>query len=144
MSMMSMRTLIVIGCVFATTVGVAAGIAARVSTSDGSVTGQTQISFGCPGAARIGSPSCHPWRAFAHARLAVARDAVGTSARTTQRWLVVSDQDGRFTLRLSAGDYTVTLPAQTHTLGGIALHFHVGAVGVTRLVVRFQGYPLMA
>lgn len=119
-----------------------AGVAAPVA-EDGWLRGKTQITFGCPGPARQGGPSCHPWRTFAHARFRVALDAANGEPIPGSGRLVVSDANGRFSVRLAAGGYTVTPLPQAHTRGGARLKVRVEAGGVRRILVRFQGYPLM-
>jgi hypothetical protein len=96
----------------------------------------TQISFGCPGPVRETGPTCNPWHAFPHARLAVAR--AGGASR-----IVVSDAAGRLRLRLAPGSYAVTPLAQAHARAGAVLHVRVRPGAVTRLLVRFEGFPQM-
>ncbi|MGZ4389753.1 MAG: hypothetical protein ACXVZL_10265 [Gaiellaceae bacterium] len=114
------------------------GPAVSARTAAGLLTGTTQISFGCPGPVREGKPSCRPWHPLANALFAVA--GPGTTRR------VRSDAEGHFTLRLSAGAYTVTPLAQPelHTLGGPPLKVVIRSGRTTRILVRFAGFPQMA
>jgi hypothetical protein len=111
--------------------------AAATPAGGGTLAGQTQISYGCPGPVAEGGPSCNPWRTFAGARFTVSPSALGP-ART-----VVSDSLGRFSVRLAPGSYTVAALPQTHTRGGPALHVRIRAGALTRILVRFQGFPMM-
>ena len=106
-------------------------------TGAGTLAGQTQISYGCPGPAAQGGPSCNPWRTFAHARFTVSPSPSG-QART-----VVSDSLGRFSVRLAPGSYTVTPLPQAHTHGGTTQNVRIRSGVPTRILVRFQGFPMM-
>jgi hypothetical protein len=139
----AMRRLIAIGITLLVGTGAAAGVAAPVTTADGWLAGRTQISYGCPGPVRKGYPSCDPWRMFAHARFSVALEAANGSPIPSTSRLVVSDGQGRFSLRLPAGRYAVTPLPQAHTRGGTRLRVRVEAGAVTRVLVRFQGFPMM-
>ena len=55
------RTAVIVSLALLTT-GV--GLAAGSRTQPGPLVGQTQISYGCPGPARIGHPSCEIWHPF--------------------------------------------------------------------------------
>ena len=103
----------------------------------GTLAGQTQISYGCPGPVAEAEPSCNPWRTFARARLSVSPSPPGPP-RT-----VVSDSLGHFSLRLAPGNYTLTALPQTHTRGGTTLHVRIRAGALTGILVRFQGFPMM-
>jgi hypothetical protein len=138
-----MRRLIAIGITLLAGTGTVAGAAAPARTVDGWLAGRTQISFGCPGPVRKGYPSCDPWRVFAHARFSVAREAADGAPIPSTTRLVVSDGQGRFSLRLPAGRYTVTPLPQAHTRGGTRLRVRAEAGAVTRVLVRFQGFPMM-
>lgn len=76
---------------------------ARTGQSTGSaqfaLTGTVRAEPGCPGPARLGSPC--PSRPVAGAT--VEADQNGREVKRT-----TTDQDGRFTLRLTAGTYHVT------------------------------------
>jgi hypothetical protein len=126
--------------------GLAVGLGAASSTAPrpGSLVGQTQISFGCPGPIPIGQPSCHPWHPLPHAGFTIRR--VGPTGRPLSQVvrLVVSDSKARFAVRLVAGSYIVTPLAQPHTQGGSSLTVHVRPGRVTRVLVRYRGYPQMA
>jgi hypothetical protein len=138
-----MRRLIAVSITFLAGTGAAAGVAVPARTVDGTLAGRTQISFGCPGPVREGRPSCHPWHIFAHARFAVAPEAADGSPIPNTNRVVVSDGQGRFILRLPAGRYTVTPLPQAHTHGGTSLRVWIEADTLTRVRVRFQGFPLM-
>ena len=78
------------------------------------------------------------------ARFAMTRDrADGTPVATTRR-VVVSDRHGRFNIQLTPGTYTLTPLAQAQTRGGTMLIVLIHAGIVTRVTVRFLGYPMMA
>jgi hypothetical protein len=134
-----MRRLIVVSLAALAGVGAVAGPAGPSRTAGGLLTGTTQISFGCPGPVREGTPSCHPWHPLAHARFSVVAGAGKTR-------LVRSDAQGHFALRLPAGRYVVTPLAQPglHTLGGPHLAVRIRAGETTRILVRFEGFPQMA
>ena len=102
------RVIVTAACVLA---GSGMGVAAATAgTAVGTLAGQTQISYGCPGPVAEGGPSCNPWRTFAQARFSVSPSASG------RIHIVVSDSLGRFSLRLAPGNYTVTsLPQGAHT-----------------------------
>jgi hypothetical protein len=114
-----------------------AGATAQAGTTTGTLAGQTQISYGCPGPVAVNGPSCNPWHPFVNARFSVS--PVSGRART-----VVSASQGRFTLRLLPGSYTVTPLPQAHTRGGTTLLVRVSAGARTLITVRFAGFPMMA
>jgi hypothetical protein len=114
----------------------AAPLAGGSAAGVGTLAGQAQISYGCPGPMLEGGPSCNPWRPFAGARLSVAR--AGGTAR-----VVVADGAGRFTLRLAAGSYTVTPLRQPRTKGGAPVQVRVRPGVITHVLVRFSGFPMM-
>ena len=122
-----------------------ASVAAASKTQAGSalLVGQTQISYGCPGPARLGQPSCERWHAFPHARLGIRQ--IGPTGQPLPQIIrvVVSDHLGHFTLRLSSGDYQVTPLVQSHTNGGRKLTVHIRSGSTTRILVRFRGIPRM-
>jgi hypothetical protein len=104
--------------------------------------GRTLITYGCPGPARIGI-ACPRWLSFPHARLAIRQ--IGPSGKPLLQIvrLVLSDTNGRFSLRLTSGDYLITpLPGQ-HTRGGKNITAHIAAGSTTRITVRYLGYPEM-
>ena len=112
-------------------------VAATARTAVGTLAGQTQISYGCPGPVAEGGPSCNAWRPFAQARFSVSPSPSGRAR------IVVSDSLGRFSLRLAPGNYTVTSLPQAHTRGGTTLQVRIRPAALTRIVVRFQGFPMM-
>jgi hypothetical protein len=132
---------VLLALVGAAVAAVAASSAVRRS---GSLVGRTQISFGCPGPVHAGPPSCNPWHLFAHGRFSIRR--AGPDGRPLGRVirLVASDGRAQFALRLSVGRYVVTPLAQPQTHGGPSLTVRIRAGRVTRILVRFQGYPKMA
>lgn len=137
-----MRRLIAIWIVLAAG-SVAAAAPASAGAADGRLSGSTQISFGCPGPVREGSPSCHPWRSFGHLRFYVSSSTVTGRPVPGTRRLVVSDAQGGFALRLTAGAYVVMPLPQAHTSGGTWVRARVRAGGATRILVRFEGFPKM-
>ena len=102
-----------------------------------------QISFGCPGPAREGTPGCNPWRPFRKARFAVV--AVGPSGKPVpgSRRLYVASAKGRAVLMLAAGRYLFLPLAQPHARVGKPLSVSVYAGTRTTVVLRWQGYPQM-
>ena len=134
-----MRRRILIWVVAVAGAGWAAGIAAPAPEAAGLLTGETQISFGCPGPVREGVPGCNPWHPLRRARFAVAPSDGDTPL------VVVSTASGRFSVSLPAGHYVVTPLAQPaqHTNGGKRLIVQVRAGRTTRILVRFEGYPRM-
>ena len=136
-----MRRLIVVIALAAA--GAAAGASHGAATPTGWLAGKTQISFGCPGPVRDGVPSCNPWHAFPNARVSVVRVAANGTPIASTRRLVVSDGAGAFRLRLAAGAYEVVPLRQPHTLPTDPLRVRVNAGAVTRVVVRFEGFPKM-
>jgi hypothetical protein len=122
-------------------VGIAA--ASKVQAGSGSLVGLTQISYGCPGPTRIGQPSCESWHPFPHARFAIR--PIGPKGQPLPQIIrvVVSDQHGRFSLRLSTGEYQIAPLAQAHTAGGPKLNVHVRSGHTTRILIRLLGIPRM-
>ena len=116
---------------------VGAPLAGGSTTGIGTLAGQTQISYGCPGPMREGASTCEPWHLFAGAKLSVAKTAGGPAR------VVVSDGTGRFSLRLVAGRYTVTPLPQAHTKGAAPVQVSVRGGLTTRILVRFEGFPMM-
>jgi hypothetical protein len=125
------------------TSSVAVAAASHVQPDPGLLVGQTQISYGCPGPARVGQPSCESWHPFPHARFGIRQ--VGPTGRPLPQVIrvVVSDRLGRFAVRLSSGDYQVTPAVQDHTTGGRRLTIHIRSGQTTRILVRFNGFPRM-
>jgi hypothetical protein len=138
-----LRRLVTIGSTAAVWIGVAVGVANPAVTASGRLIGRTQISFGCPGPVREGTPGCNPWRPFAHARFSLAqRSASGDPIPGTRR-TVTSDAHGQFQLHLRDGGYIVTPLPQPHTHGGARLNVQVRAGESTTVLVRFAGFPQM-
>ena len=138
-----MRRFVTIGSAAVVCIGVAVGVANPAVTSSGRLTGKTQISFGCPGPVREGTPGCNPWRPFVHARFSLAqRSASGNPIPGTRR-SVTSDAHGQFQLLLRAGAYVITPLPQRHTHGGNRLNVQVRAGESTAVLVRFAGFPQM-
>ena len=102
-----------------------------------------QISFGCPGPAREGTPGCNPWRPFPRARFAVV--AVGPSGKPVpgSRRLYVASAKGRAVVMLAAGRYLLLPLAQAHARIGKPLSVSVHRGTTTTAVLRWQGYPQM-
>jgi hypothetical protein len=120
-----------------------ANAAIPATTASGQLTGQTQISFGCPGPARVGAPGCNPWRPFAHAHFELAERGANGAIEPGTRRLVSSNQLGRFALRLRVGSYLLTTVPQRNTRGGTNLSVRVQADQTSTVLVRFTGFPLM-
>ena len=126
--------LVVAACAFG---GASSDVRAVVAV--GHLAGQTQISYGCPGPARIGQ-ECERWFTFPQARFSVAATAATGSGAGR---VVVSDRRGRFGVELAAGSYTLTPLAQAHTRGGTRLLLRVPAGKTAWALVRFEGVPRM-
>lgn len=139
-----MRRLVTIGSAAAAVcIGAAVGVANPAVTASGRLSGKTQISFGCPGPVREGTPGCNPWRPFAHARFSLTqRSASGNPIAGTRR-TVTADAHGQFQLLLRTGAYLITPLPQRHTHGGNRLNVHVRAGESTAVLVRFAGFPQM-
>jgi hypothetical protein len=120
----------------------AASAADVQATTDGRLSGATQISFGCPGPVRVGAPPCEHWSSFPRARFTLVRLRAGVPVPGSDRRFR-SDSRGRFTLRLAAGRYQLAPLAQAHTNGGTAINLTVRAGRTTWTLVRYQGYPRM-
>ncbi|MDP9307049.1 MAG: carboxypeptidase-like regulatory domain-containing protein [Actinomycetota bacterium] len=124
-------------------IGVVVAVANPAVMASGRLTGKTQISFGCPGPVREGTPGCNPWRPFAHARFSLRqRSASGNPIPGTRR-TVTSDAHGRFQLLLPAGAYVITPLPQQNTDGGKRLNVQVRAGESATVLVRFAGFPRM-
>ena len=115
----------------------------RLDDTNGFLGGLTQITYGCPGPQLVGQ-QCERWSVFAQARFVLRRNRANGTPIPTSRRVVVSDRNGRFTLTLTAGNYTISPLAQQHTKGGRSLTARVRAGQTTRIKVRFLGYPMMA
>ena len=132
------------GCLIVLGLAVVVGAASASATvpGSGSLVGQTQISFGCPGPVRVGQPSCHPWHPFPHARFAIRQ--TGPTGQLPQIIrLITSDANAHFIIRLNTGRYTITPLPQQHTHGGRSLTVQIKPGRVTNILVRYQGYPRM-
>ncbi|MGB2875588.1 MAG: hypothetical protein WBB76_08970 [Gaiellaceae bacterium] len=139
-----MRGLVTIGSAAAVVcIGAAVGVANPAVTTGGRLTGKTQISFGCPGPVREGTPGCNPWRPFAHARFSLAQRSASGNPIAGSRRTVTSDAHGHFQLLLTSGAYVITPLPQRHTHGGNRLNVRVRAGESTTVLVRFAGYPQM-
>ena len=123
--------------------GVTVAAASRVQSGSGLLIRLTQISYGCPGPARVGQPSCEIWHSFPHARFGIRQ--IGPKGQPLPQIVrvVVSDRLGRFTLQLTKGDYQVTPLVQAHTSGGRKLTIHIQPGHTTKILVRFLGVPRM-
>jgi hypothetical protein len=110
---------------------------AGATTTRGTLAGLAQISHGCPGPVAENGPTCNPWHAYAGAHIRVTR--IGSSWTAT----AVSDAQGRFALRLAPGSYSVTgVPAlRTKPTGSVTVQIQPALT--TRVVVRFEGFPMM-
>src|SRR5437660_573152 len=116
---------------------VAAPLAGGSATGIGTLAGHTQITYGCPGPVLESASTCNPWRPFVGAKLSVAKTDGGPAR------VVVSDGTGHFSLRLLAGRYTVTPLPQAHTKGAAPVQVRVRGGLTTRILVRFEGFPMM-
>jgi hypothetical protein len=112
------------------------------ATTDGRMSGATQITFGCPGPVRVGAPPCEHWSSFPHARFTLTRLRGGVPVSGSERRFN-SDGRGRFTLPLAAGRYQLTPLAQAHSNGGAPITLSVRAGQTTWTLLRYQGYPRM-
>jgi hypothetical protein len=121
----------------------AAGSRATVGAT-GTLSGTTQISFGCPGPINPAGPTCHPWHLFPYARFSISRRSTDGSPVPMIAIVVTSHANARFSLRLDVGSYLITPLAQHGTHGGPRLTVRVRAGAVTTALVRFVGYPQMA
>jgi hypothetical protein len=109
----------------------------------GVLTGTTQISFGCPGPVREGSPACNPWHTFPDAHFSVARRGTDGGPVTGTARVLTSDPAGHFRVRLGTGVYLVTPLPQAHTRGGTPTSVQIRASRTRTILVRFIGYPQM-
>ena len=138
-----MRRLVTIGISAVVCIGPAVSVANPAVTASGRLGGKTQISFGCPGPAREGTPGCNPWRPFAHARFSLAQPSASGDPTPGAHRAVTSDTRGLFALRLPVGTYLITPLAQRHTHGGKRVIVHVRAGESATTLVRFDGFPQM-
>jgi hypothetical protein len=123
--------------------GANVAVASQTQPGSGLLVGVTQISYGCPGPARIGHPSCEIWHPFAHARFGIRQ--IGPKGQPLPQIIrvVISDQLGRFSARLGTGDYQVSPLAQAHTSGGRKLTVNIRSGHTAKILVRFVGIPRM-
>ncbi len=138
-----LRRLVTIGSAAVVCVGAAVAVANPAVTASGRLTGKTQISFGCPGPVREGTPGCNPWRPFAHARFSLAQRSHTGNPISGSRRTIISDAHGQFQLLLRAGAYVITPLPQRHTHGGNRLNVQVRAGESMAVLVRFAGFPQM-
>jgi hypothetical protein len=125
-------------------VGLVAGGSRAAIRAGGTLSGTTQISFGCPGPVSDSGPSCHPWHPFPNAHFSVARRSVNGMPVPMTAIDVTANAQGNFHLRLAAGMYLVTPLPQRNTHGGPRLTVRIRAGATTAVLVRFVGYPQMA
>jgi hypothetical protein len=123
--------------------GVGVAVGSQVQPRSGLLAGLTQISYGCPGPARAGQPSCEIWHPFPHARFGIRQ--IGPKGQPLPQIIrvIVSDRLGRFTVRLSAGVYQIMPLVQAHTSGGPKLTVQIRSGHTSRILVRFRGVPRM-
>jgi hypothetical protein len=139
-----LRTLIaIIASLTALAVGVNVAAASQAQPSSGLLVGLTQISYGCPGPARVGYPSCESWHPFPHGRFAIRQIGPNRHPLPQIIRVIVSDRQGRLSIRLSTGDYQVTPLAQAHTSGGRKLTVRIRSDHTTRILIRSLGIPRM-
>jgi hypothetical protein len=129
------RSTVLLACLVAAALAARPAVPARAAV--GTLAGVTQISFGCPGPVAAGAGPCERWHAFGPARFTVSTLTGGHST------VVVSDGHGRFDVHLLPGSYRVTPLPQRNTRGGATLAVRVRAGAVTKVVVRFLGFPRM-
>src|SRR5437868_13672350 len=98
---------------------------ARPAPGGSTLSGVTQISYGCPGPQRV-SEQCQRWLVFGNARFALSN-----GRRTT---VVTSDRQGRFSIVVSPGTYRLIPLPQAHTKGGVRLSARIGAGRTTRVL----------
>jgi hypothetical protein len=117
--------------------------ASKTQPGSGVLAGLTQISYGCPGPVSIGQPTCESWHPFPHAHFGIRQ--IGPRGQPLPQIIrvVTSDRQGRFSARLTTGDYQLTPLVQTHSSGGRKLTIHIRPDHTTRIVVRFLGVPRM-
>jgi|SRR5581483_11596254 len=120
-------------------IAVALALAAPAAAAGpkGTLAGEAEISHGCPGPVSENGPLCNPWHPYAGAHIQLSR--VGSRWTTS----IVSDERGRFALRLPAGSYSVTGVSGVRTKPTGTQQIRIRAGLVTRIVVRFDGFPMM-
>jgi hypothetical protein len=124
--------------------GLATAGSRATASPTGTLSGTTQVSFGCPGPVSPAGPSCHPWHLFPYARFSISRRSTDGTPVPMTAIVVTSNAKARFSLRLDAGSYLITPLAQYRTHGGPRLTVRVRAAAVTTVLVRFVGFPQMA
>ena len=139
---MSVRVAHLVSLLAACVLLAAAAGAALGGSAGGRLSGVTEITYGCPGPQRVGE-KCEHWFTFASARFALTGTRDDGTPVPGSRRVVVSNRSGRFSVSLPGGTYTVTPLAQAHTTGGPSLRVHVLAGRLTRVTVRFLGFPMM-
>jgi hypothetical protein len=124
-------------------IGVGVAAASQAQAGSGLLVGLTQISYGCPGPARVEHTSCENWHPFRYSRFGIR--PIGPKGQLLPQIIrvIVSDRWARFSIRLSTGDYALTPLVQAHTSGGRKLIIHIGTGHTTRILVRFLGVPRM-
>lgn len=122
--------------------GAAVGEVAAASRA-GRISGVTQISFGCPGPVREGTPSCEHWTRFPHARFSITRLADDNTPIKGTQQIISSGNRGEFTIALPSGRYLLRPLPQQHTNGGLPIHLEVRPAMTSWGLVRFTGYPQM-
>lgn len=123
---------------------VPAGASGAAVGASGTLSGTTQISFGCPGPVNPdGLPTCKPWHAYPNAKFSVARRSTTGAPVPATAVIVTSNARAHFSVRLAAGSYLVTPLPQHNTHGGPRLTVRVRAGMTTTVLVRFVGYPRM-
>jgi hypothetical protein len=115
----------------------------QAAASTGTLRGTTQISFGCPGPVNDSGPACNPWHTYPSARFSVSRRTTGGLPVPGTAVLVISNLNGRFSLRLSPGTYLVTPLPGGNTHGGRRLTVQVRPGAATTILVHFVGFPQM-
>ncbi|HST17352.1 MAG TPA: hypothetical protein VLK36_06760 [Gaiellaceae bacterium] len=119
------------------------GSADAAVESTATLKGATQISFGCPGPVSDSGPACYPWHPYPSARFAISRRTTAGLPVPNTAVVVTSNQNGRFSLRLSPGSYRVTPLPGRNTHGGPPLTVRLRAGAATTVLVRFVGFPQM-
>jgi hypothetical protein len=120
-----------------------AGATGAAVQATGTLSGTTQISFGCPGPVNPDGPNCNPWHAFPEARFSVSRRSTDGTPVPGTAVVVTSNDRAHFSLRLAAGTYLITPLPQRNTHGGPRLTARVHAGASTTVLVRFVGFPQM-
>lgn len=121
-----------------------AGASGAATHATGTLSGTTQISFGCPGPVNPdGPPTCKPWHAYPNAKFSVARRSTTGAPIPATAVVVTSNARGHFSVRRAVGSYIITPLAQHNTHGGPRLTVRVRAGMTTTVLVRFAGYPRM-